>query len=148
MGLLQSFLSKKISRGTLTSKFFQLITQNLISTEELCARIEDQILPISDFYYTFKAEDFNAASNELYLEIDRYDPNLNDCDWDCNNIVYSESQVRSVIQKNFVPILQTSCDLSDSFFQPPVDLDQLSRRSNRIFIMSSPSLFTSLIAPI
>ena len=141
--VVQSFLSKKIDGETLTTKFFELRSQDMISTDELCAIIEDQILPIPDLYYTFKAKDFSSAIDELYLEIDRYDPNIDDWDWD--NIVYSESKLRSVIQKKFVPRLQHSCDLNDLFFRPQVDLDQLIRRSYLIFIMSSLGLFTSLI---
>lgn len=141
--VVQSFLSKKIDGETLTTKFFQLRSQDMISTDELCAIIEDQIIPIPDLYYTFKATDFSSAIDELYLEIDRYDPNIDDWDWD--DIVYSESKLRSVIQKKFVPRLQHSCDLNDLFFRPQVDLDQLIRRSYLIFIMSSLGLVTSLI---
>lgn len=115
LDVLQSFLLKKIDGETLTSKFFDLRTQDMMRTNELCAIIEDQILPIPDLYYTFKARDFNSAINELYLEIDRYDPHIDG--WDNNNIVYSESQLRSVIQEKFVPILEQSCDLNDSFFR-------------------------------
>ena len=156
--VVQSFLSKKIDGDTLTSKFFQLRSQNMRSTHELCAIIKDQILPIPDFYYTFKAKDFSSAIDDLYLEIDRYDPDIDDWDiddpdiedweWDWDDIVYSDSKLRSVIQEKFVPILQQFCDLNDSFFQPQVDLDQLIRRSYLVFIMSSLGLFTSLIAPI
>jgi len=141
--VVQSFLSKKIDGETLTSKFFQLRSQDMMSTNEFCAIIEDQILPIPDLYYTFKAKDFSSAIDDLYLEIDRYDPDIDDWDW--NDIVYSESQLRSVIQEKFVPRLQQSCDLNDSFFRPQVDLDQLIRRSYLIFIISSLGLFTSLI---
>ena len=144
--VVQGFLSKKIDRETLTSKLFQLRNQDMMSSNELCAIIEDQILPIPDFYYTFKAKDFSSAIDDLYLEIDRYDPDINDWDWD--DIVYSDSKLRLVIQEKFVPILQQFCDLNDSFFQPQVDLDQLIRRSYLVFIMSSLGLFTSLIAPI
>ena len=146
LDLLQSFLSKKIDGETLTSKFFQLRTQDLIRINKLIVIIEDQILPIPDLYYTFKATDFSSTINELYLEIDRFDPEIDGFDW--SNIVYSESQLRSVIQEQFVPELQKSCDLNDSFFRPQVDVDQLIRRSYLIFIMSSLVLFTSLIAPI
>ena len=114
--VIQSFLSKKIDGETLTSKFFKLRSQDMMSTDELCAIIEDQILPIPDLYYTFKAKDFSSAIDDLYLEIDRYDPNIDDWDWD--DIVYSESKLRSVIQEKFVPRLQQSCDLNDSFFRP------------------------------
>ena len=144
LDVLQSFLSKKIDGETLTSKFFQLRIQDMIRADELCAIIEDQILPIPDLYYTFKAKDFSSAIDELYLEIDRYSPTIDDWNW--NDIVYSESKLRSVIQEKFVPRLQQSCDLNDSFFRPQVDLDQLIRRSYLIFIMSSLGLFTSLIA--
>lgn len=141
--VLQSFLSKKIDGETLTSKFFQLRRQDMMRTDELCAIIEDQILPIPDLYYTFKAKDFSSAIDDLYLEIDRYDPKIDDWDW--NDIVSSESKLRSVIQEKFVPRLQQSCDLNDSFFRPQVDLDQLIRRSSLIFLMSSLGLLTSLI---
>jgi hypothetical protein len=144
--VVQSFLSRKIDGETLISKFFQLRSQDMMSTDELCAIIEDQILPIPDLYYTFKAKDFSSAIDELYLEIDRSDPNIDDWDWD--DIVYSESKLRSVIQEKFVPRLQKSCDLNDSFFRPQVDLDQLIRRSYLIFIMSSLGLFISSIAPV
>ena len=144
--VVKSFLSRKIDGETFTSKFFELRSQDRMRTNELCAIIEDRILPIPDLYYTFKAKDFCSAINELYLEIDRYDPDIDDWDW--NDIVYSESKLRSVIQEKFVPILQQSCDLNNSFFRPQVDLDQLIRRSYLIFIISSLGLFTSLIAPI
>ena len=109
--VVKSFLSKKIDGETLTSKFFQLRSQDMISTDELCAIIEDQILPIPDLYYTFKAKNFSSTIDDLYLEIDRYNPNIDDWDWD--DIVYSESKLRSVIQEKFVPRLQQSGDLND-----------------------------------
>ena len=112
--LIKSFLSKKIDGETLTSKFFKLRSQDMMRTDELCAVIEDRVLPIPDLSYTFKAENFSSAIDELHLEIDRYDPSMNN--WDSENIVYSESKLRSVIQERFVPILKKSCDLSDSFF--------------------------------
>ena len=115
--LLQNFLSKKIDGESFAFKFFELRTQNINNTQELCAMIEDGIRPIPDLYYTSKATNFSSAINELFLEIDRYDPDIHDDDpeyW--NDIIYSESQLRLVIQKDFVPILQQSCDLNDSFF--------------------------------
>ena len=119
--LVQSFLSKKIDGETLTSKFFRLRTQDMKRAEELCAIIEDQIPPIPDLYYTFKAKDFSSIIDELYLEIDLCDPDLEDLEdlpWDDDSmfVVYTESQLRSAIQKKFVPRLQKSCDLNDSFF--------------------------------
>ena len=144
--MVQSFLSRKIDGGTLTSKFFRLRIQDMVRADELCAIIEDQILPIPDLYYTFRATDFSSTINELYLEINRYDPDIDDWDW--NDIVYSESKLRSVIQEEFVPQFQHSCNLNDSFFRPQVDLNQLIRRSYLIFIMSSLGLFISSIAPI
>ena len=122
MDLLQRFLSTKIHGETVTSKFYQLKSKDMQSAEELCARIEDRILPIPDLYYTFKADDFSLAINDLYLTIDRYDPDMindsdiNDPGW--RDTVYSESQLRLVIQEEFVPIFQQSCGLNDSFFRP------------------------------
>ena len=142
--LVQSFLSKKIDGKTLTSKFFKLRGEDMIMTDELCAIIEDDIQPIPDLYYTSKANDFIGAIDHLFFEIDRYDPNIDDSDW--NDIVYSESKLRSVIQEKYVPRLQNSCDLNESFFRPTVDRDQLIRRSYLISIMSSLVLVTSLIA--
>lgn len=142
--VVQSFLSKKIDGDILTSKFFQLRGQDMRRKNELCAIIEDRILPIPDLYYTFKATDFSSAIDELFLEMDRYDPDIDDGDG--YGIVYSESNLRSVIQEHFVPRLQKSCDLNASFFRPQIDLDQLMRRSYLIFLMTSLGLFASLIA--
>ena len=142
--MVQSFLSKKIDGDILTSKFFQLRGQDMRRKNELCAIIEDRILPIPDLYYTFKATDFSSAIDELFLEMDRYDPDIDDGDG--YGIVYSESNLRSVIQEHFVPRLQKSCDLNASFFRPQIDLDQLMRRSYLIFLMTSLGLFASLIA--
>ena len=144
--LIQSFLLKKIDAETLTSKFFELRTQDIISVEELRLRIEDQILPIPDLYYTFKATDFTSAIDDLYLEIDRYSSDLDDSNLD--DIVYSENKLRLLIQKKFVLKLQHFCDLNDSFFQSQVDLDQLIRKSYLIFMISTLGLFTSLLVPI
>ena len=141
--IIQNFLSQKINGETLTSKFFKLRTKDMMRADELCAIIEDQIVPIPDLYYTFKAKDFTRAIDELYLEIDRYDSDIDDWDW--NDIVYSESKLRSVIQEEFVPILQNSCDLNDSFFRPQVDVDQLIRRSYIIFIVSSIFIMSNLV---
>lgn len=112
--MLQSFLLKKIDVDTFISKYFQLRTKNIIRADELCLIIEDQILPIPDFYYTSKATDFSRTINDLYLKIDLYDKYIDDSDW--NEIVYSESKLRSVIQEKFIPRFQRSCDLNDSFF--------------------------------
>ena len=60
--VVQSFLSKKTDGETLTSKFFKLRSRDMMSTDELCAIIEDQILPILDLYYTFKAKDLVLQS--------------------------------------------------------------------------------------
>ena len=126
--MLQSFLLRKIDAGTLTSKFSELRNQDMINTDELCAIIEDQIPPIPDLYYTSKATDFSSAIHDLYEEMDRCNPNLEDdidssgSDW-YDSIVYTQSQLRSLIQEKFVPRFQKSCDLNDSFFRPQVDLD-------------------------
>lgn len=112
--ILKSFLLKKIDASTLTSKFFQLRVKDIIRADELCAIIEDQIQPIPDVYYTSRATDFSCLIDDLYMEIDLYDPYIDELDW--NDIVYSESKLRSVIQEEFIPKLQRSCDLNDSFF--------------------------------
>jgi len=69
--MVQSFLSKKIDGETFTSKFCQLRGKDMRRNDELYLIIEDRILPIPDLYYTFKAEEFSSAINELFLEIDR-----------------------------------------------------------------------------
>ena len=119
--LLQSFLLERIDGEILTSKFFELRIKDIMNAAELCAIIEDQISPIPDLYYTFKAKDFSSVIDDLYFEIDRYSPYIENSDW--NEFVYSESKLRSVIQEKFVPILQKCCDLNSSFFQPQVDLE-------------------------
>ena len=129
--ILKSFLLKKIDASTLTSKFFQLRVKDIIRADELCAIIEDQILPIPDLYYTFKAKDFNSTMSELDLEIDRFDPDIED-DVEIEDlfnpnlagvyrIVYGEKSLRWVIQKEFLPILQKACDFNDSVVQPKLD---------------------------
>jgi hypothetical protein len=148
--VIQSFLLKKIDGEILTSEFFKVRSEDLIKSEEFYFMIEDQILPIPDLSYTSQASNFNEIIGDLYLEIEKYDPTIEDTNFDdpIFDIVYSENELRSLIEKKFVPILQKSCDLSDSFFQPHLDLDKLIRRSYIIFITSSLGLFTSLIASI
>ena len=124
--LIKSFLSKKIDAETFIYKFSGLRIEDMINSDKLCAIIEDGTLPTPDFYYTFKARDFNCLIDEVYLKIEQYDPNLDDWnldDSDLDEILYSESKLRSEIQKKLLPKLQKSCDLNDSFFRPQVDLD-------------------------
>ena len=123
--VIQNFLLKKIDGKTFRSEFLNLRTQNMIRANEVCRVIEDGIFPVAalDLYYNFKASDFSSALDEFFFELDRYDPDLDNSSWDATRIVYSENQLRWVIQKEFVPRFQQSCDLDDSFFLPQVDLD-------------------------
>ena len=115
-----------------------------MTAKKLYAKIEDQILPLDDLYYTSKAAEFTSAIADLYFEIDQCNSYIEDSDW--NNIVYSESQLRSIIQENFVPIFQKSCDLNDSFFQLDIDYNKIIQKSYFIFLFCSLGLLTSLIA--
>ena len=108
---------------TFRLEFSHLRTQNMIHANEVCRIIEDRIFPVPDLYYTFKASDFSSALDAFFFELDRYDPDLDNSFWDDTGTAYSENQLRSVIQKEFVPCFQQSCDLDDSFFLPQVDLD-------------------------
>lgn len=128
--LIQSFLCKQIDGETFTSKFFRLRSQSMAKAEEICERIEDNIQPILDLNYTSKAVDFGSEIADLFFEIDRFDPDIEDSDW--NDYVYSESKLRSVIKEGYLPGFLESCDLDDSFFQPRIDLDQLIERSYKI----------------
>lgn len=114
--MIQNFLLKKINADTFQSKFFDLRSKNKEKSEELCLIIEDQILPIPDLYYTCKARDFNQVIQDLFFDIDLYDPRVDEKNW--SDLVYNESKLRSVIQKYYVSQLQESCSLNDSFFQP------------------------------
>lgn len=128
--LLKSFLAKEIGGITFRSEFLAFRTQNMIKTDEICKKIEEGIKPIPDFYYISKSEDFCSAIDNIFFAVDQFDPHLEDSDW--NEIVYSESKLRSVIQESYLPILQKSCDLDDSFFQSKIDLNRLVERSYTI----------------
>ena len=114
--LLQSFLSKKIDAKTFTFEFCDLRGQDMDNASELCEKIENDIVPIPDFYYTHKAACFISIIDELFFDIDRYEPNIENSDniddYDLNNVTYSENELRWVIQEKFVPRLQQSCDLN------------------------------------
>ena len=133
--LFKSFLSKKIGGETFRTKFFRLKGQNVRRTYEICNKIEgeidEKIEEEIDLYYTSKATDFSRVIGNLYFEIDQYEPDIDDWDW--NEIVYSESKLRSVILENYLPIIQKSCDLDDSLFHSKIDLDRLIERSYQIF---------------
>ena len=135
LDLLQSFLLKEIHGETFSSKFFRLRGENMAKTDKVCERIENNIQPISDLYYTSKADDFSSIIDALFLDIDRYKSDIQDSDW--NELVYSESKLRSVIQERYLPRLKKLGDLADSFFQPKIDLDQLIERSYQILFLVS-----------
>ena len=102
----------------------------MAQVNDFCEKIEENLQPIPDLHYTFKAKDFVSAIDNLYLEIDRDDSDLEN--WDSNEIVYSESKLRSVIDEKFVLILQKSCDLDPFFFQPKMNLESLVKKSYQI----------------
>lgn len=116
LNLLRQFLRKEIGGITFRLEFFVLRGQNRARVTEICDIIEEDKKPIPDFYYTSKSEDFSSLIGDLYFEIDLYDPDREDSDWD--EFTYSESKLRSLIQEEYVPIFQKCCDLENSFFQP------------------------------
>ena len=148
LNLLKDFSAKRIEAVDFRDKFFTLRIENMVKAEEICYQIEEGEKPILNLYYNSKVEDFSSAINELYLEIDRYDSNLENDDQDLNNIVYNERELRLVVEEKYLPILQKSCDLNDSFLRPQMDLDQLIRRSYLIFILSSFGFLINLVVPI
>lgn len=106
LDLLQTFLSKEMDGERFCSEFFRLRMKNLLRTNEICDQIENEIQPIQDFHlqYTAKAEGFVSEIGDLFFEVDRYDPEIEDSDW--NELVYSESKLRFVIQEDYFPKLQ------------------------------------------
>lgn len=114
LNLLRQFLRKEIGGITFRSEFVGLRGQNISKASEICDRIEEGNKPIPDFYYTSKSDDFSSAIGDLYFEIDLYNPDREDWDWD--EFTYSESKLRSIIQEEYVPIFQKCCDLDNSFF--------------------------------
>jgi hypothetical protein len=121
LNLLQQFLRKEIEGTTFRFEFLVLRAKNMSKVTEISDIIEEEQKPIPDFYYTSKSEDFTSAIDDIYFEIDLYNSDREDSDWD--EFTYSESKLRSVIQEQYVPIFQKSCDLENSFFQPKIDLD-------------------------
>lgn len=140
--LIESFLSKEIDGEIFSKKFFDLRYQTMRETTQLCEKIEENLNPIPDLFYTFKSDNFNSAIGDLFFTVDDFDPNYNPEieDSDLNDFVYSERKLRAVIQKVYLPILKKSCDLEDSFFPSSYDskigVDQLIQRSyNLLFLV-------------
>ena len=106
LDLLQTFLSKEMDGERFCSEFFRLRMKNIQRTNELCDQIENRIQPIPDLHlhHTAKAAGFDSEIGDLFFEVDRYDPEIEDSDW--NEIVYSESKLRFVIQEYYFPKLQ------------------------------------------
>lgn len=78
------------------SEFFRLRMDNIIRTNEIQLDFH--------LHYTAKAADFDLVIGNLFFEIDRHDPEIEDSDW--NELVYSESKLRFVIQEEYFPQLQ------------------------------------------
>lgn len=144
--LIESFLSKEIDGEIFSEKFFELRGQTLIEIRQLYEKIEEDIKPIPNVFYTSKSDNFNSAICDLFFTVDDYDPEYNpdiedsDEDSDLNDFVSSERKLRAVIQKVYLPILKKSCDLEDSFFPSSYDskigVDQLIQRSyNLLFLV-------------
>lgn len=64
----------------------------MLKVDEISEIIEEVKKPIPDFYYTSKSEGFSSATDNLYFDIDLYDPDLEDSDW--YEVSYSESKLR------------------------------------------------------
>ena len=121
LDLLKDFLTNKIDGGTFCSKFLEIRYKNLFRISEICNKIEEDIMPIPNFLYTSESGNFAAALDDLFFEVERYDPDIDDSDW--NEVGCSENQLRSIIQETYAPILQQSCNLDSEFFQSNIDLD-------------------------
>ena len=106
--LLKSFLEKKIGGITFCSEFLALQRQDMVKVYEISRKIEEGIKPLPDFSYISKSDGFLSKIDDLFFEIDRYSPHIEDSNW--NEIVYSESKLRSVIQENYLPIFQKFCE--------------------------------------
>lgn len=149
LDLIQSFVRKKIAGEGFQKKFFELHYQNLNQTNEMCKKIEENLKPIPDFFYTSVSEDFTSAMSNLFFEIDSYDPSHKWEDLDLNDILYNEEQLRLVIQEFYLPILERSCNLESSFFKASddskIDLDELIQRSyNLLFSVLGLSILLGL----
>lgn len=134
--MVRNFLLKEIDAKTFSDQFFAWHYGTMREADELCEKIEEGLKPlVCNFEYLPKSEDFNSMTNNMFFEIDQYDPNLEDSDW--NEFVYSESKLRHVIQTKYLPTLLKSCDLDSTFLQPKLSLDQLIERSYYIFFSSA-----------
>lgn len=128
--LLKSFLLKQIDGETFCFEFFTLRGEINSKTNEICNNIEENLDSILDFSYVSKSKNFDSAIEDLFFDVDQFDPDIEDSVW--NDIVYSESKLRAVIKEEYLPILQKSCNLDDSFFESKINLDELVKRSYKI----------------
>ena len=144
LDLFKDFSAKRIEGVDFRYKFVKLRGENMIEMDEIYSQIEDGQKPILNLYYNPKVEDFNLVINNFFFEVDRYDSNLENDDENFNNLVYNERKLRLLVQEKYLPMLQKSCDLNDSFLRSQMDLDQLIQKSYLILILSGFGLFLSL----
>lgn len=112
LDLLRNFVLKKINGETFCSEFLTLRRESHRKADEICKNIEEKRKPMANFHYSCKSENFYSITEDLFFEIDRFDPDFEDSNW--NEFVYSESKLRSVIKENYL-ILQKVCELEDNF---------------------------------
>ena len=144
LDLLKDFSAKRIEGVDFRDKFFKLRSENMVEMNEICYQIENGQPPILNLYYNPKVEDFNSVIDNFFFEVDRYDSDLENDDENFNNLVYNERKLRLLVQEKYLPMLQKSCDLNDSFLRSQMDLDQLIQKSYLILILSGFGLFLSL----
>ena len=133
--LLKSFLSKEIDGETFSSKFLRLRGQDMARVNEICEKIEESTEPIPDLYYTAKAAYFNSIMSDLFFIVEPFDPDIEEDEenLDLNDVIYGEKTLRLSLQTQILPILEKSCGLDDSSFEPKINLDSLVQRSYSIF---------------
>jgi type III secretory pathway component EscV len=109
--LTQSFVRKEMDGDTFESKFLELERENNRKIKKIREAIEEDQMSIPDFYYSSKSKEFVNTLSNIFFALDSFEPDQKD--W--NDYVYSESQLRFLIQEAYLPILQESCKLEDSF---------------------------------
>ena len=110
LNLLKDFVAKKIDGEAFCSEFLTLRNKNYYKVNQICKNIEEKTKSTINFHYSDKSENFYWVIDDLFFEIDRFNPNLEDSD--LNEFVYSEKKLRSVIKENY-KILQNVCELED-----------------------------------
>ena len=107
--LVKSFLAKEIEGETFCSKFLSLRSGNIVEMHEIYRKVEQNDDLIPDIFYTSKSKKLTEAIDDIYIYVDRFDPTLDNNNWDDNWIVLNESQLKWVIQERYLSILEESC---------------------------------------